>query len=159
MEINRVTEDFAATYRQMSDDELERILADTHDLIEDARISLLAEFRLRGRTEKEAALLAEAGRKRSLPLTETEGVDLQLTAEVGNLSTHNGTGRRFIGKRNRAYNETYDYEEFDSTLFWTFCYVPILSRGRFRLRRRIKSELPYLARNISYDFVIVRRLT
>jgi hypothetical protein len=153
-----VTEDFAATYRQMSDEELERILADTHDLIEDARISLLAEFRSRGRTDKDAAIIAEAGRKRCLPLTETEGIDLHLTAQVGSVSTHNGTGRMFIGKRNRTYDKTYDYEEFDSTLFWTFCYVPVLSRGKFRLRRRVKSELPYLSREASYNFVIVRRL-
>jgi len=142
----------------MSDDELERILADTHDLLEDARNCLLAEFRSRGRTDKEAALIAEAGRKRCLPLTETEGIDLHLTAEVGSVSTHNGTGRMFIGKRNRTYDETYDYEEFDSTLFWTFFYVPILSRGQFRLRRRVKLELPYLTREASYIFVIVRQL-
>jgi hypothetical protein len=153
-----VTEDFAATYRQMSDEELERILADTHDLIEDARTSLLAEFRSRGRTDKEAALIAEAGRKRCLPLTETEGIDLELTAQVGSVSVHNGTGRMFIGKRNRTYNETYDCEEFDCTLFWTFFYVPILPRGKFRLRRRVKSDLPYFARAMSYNFVIVRRL-
>src|SRR6185312_3910171 len=142
----------------MSDDELERILADTHDLLADARNCLLAEFRSRGRTDKEAALIAEAGRKRCLPLTETEGIDLHLTAEVGSVSTHNGTGRMFIGKRNRTYDETYDYEEFDSTLFWTFFYVPILSRGQFRLRRRVKLELPYLTREASYIFVIVRQL-
>ena len=64
----------------------------------------------------------------------------------------------FIGKRNRTYDETYDYEEFDSTLFWTFFYVPILSRGQFRLRRRVKLELPYLTREASYIFVIVRQL-
>ena len=116
-----MTEDFAATYRRMSDEELERLLADLHDLVEDARISLLAEFKSRGRTDKEAALLAEAGRKRTLPLIETEGADLQLTGNVGHVSTHNGTGRTFIGKRNRTHNETYDYEEFDATLFWTFC--------------------------------------
>ena len=153
-----MTEDFAATYRQMSDEELERVLADSHDLVDAARISLLAEFRSRGRTEKEAALLAQAGRKRTLPLVATEGIDLQLTAQVGNVSTHNGIGRRFIGKRNRSYDETYDYEEYDTTLFWTVFYIPVVPHGTFRIRRRVRSGLPYVAREASYEFVIVRRL-
>ena len=141
-------EDFAATYRQMSDDELERLLADSHDLLEDAQISLLAEFKSRGRSDKEAELLAEAGRKLTLPLTETEGADLQLTAEVGSLFRFNGTGRVFLGEGNHTYNETYDYEEFDTTLFWTLFYVPVVPRGRFRVRRRVRYS----------NFVIVRRL-
>lgn len=142
----------------MSDDELERLLADSHNLVNDARVTLLAEFKSRGRTEKEAALLAEAGRNRTLPLTATVGVDLQLTAEIGDLSTHNGTGRRFMGKRNVTYDETYDYEEFDTGLFWTVFFVPVLPRGTFRVRRRVRSELPRFARESSYEFVIVRRL-
>ncbi|SRR6266480_2073224 len=153
-----MTKDFAATYRQMSDDELERLVANSHDLVDDARTSLRAEFKSRGRTEKEAALLAEAGIKRTLPLSATEGVDLQLTAQVGHVSRVNGTGRAFIGKTNRSYNETYDYEEFDTTLFWTVFYVPLVPRGTFRIRRRVRSELPYLTREGSYGFVIVRRL-
>ena len=154
-----MTEDFAATYRQMSDDELERVLGDSHDLLDEARSSLLAELRSRNRNEKEIALLAAAGQKRSMPLWATEGVDLQLTAQIGRPQRFGALGRAFLGKGNYTYNQEYAYEEFDATLYWTLYYIPVVARGRFRIRRRVQYELPFWVREKYGEFAIVRRLS
>jgi hypothetical protein len=116
-----MSEDYATTYHRMTYDELEHLLGEFDDLVDEARGFLVSEFKTRGRNDREISLLVEAGRKRKLPLTSVEGADLDLTSQVGSLYTVKGTGRRFYGQANGVHDEVYEYDEFDTTLWWTSC--------------------------------------
>jgi hypothetical protein len=139
------TEDFAATYRQMSDEQLEQVIGDLHDLVDDARTALLREFNSRGGTSGKALLIADAGRKRTLPLSLTEGVNLELTAKFGTVEFAEDryflkAGLMFFGKDNRTCDKTYDYEEFDTEIYRRiFFSFPAFPRGCFRVRTRGQS--------------------
>ena len=128
--------DYATTYRRMTDGELDRLMGEFDDLVDEARPVAVAELKARGRNDQEISVLIEAGRKRRLPLASVPGADLDLTAQIGSLHWHNGTGRTFYGKANRVYDEVYAYDEFDTTLWWTLLWIPFIPRGSFRIRRK-----------------------
>ena len=153
-------EDFAETYRQMADEQLEEVIGDLHNLVDDARTALLQEFNSRGRTSQEAFLLAEAGKKRTLPLSLTEGVDRELTARFGTYWDSSkdryslSRGIALFGKDNRVYDKMYDYEEFDTEFYpriKNLLPLPI-PMGCFRIRIRTQSGPD------GREFAILRKL-
>jgi hypothetical protein len=152
-------DDLRSRYRAQSDDELDRLLGELDELEDDAKTLLFSELKARGRTDTEVSSLIARGRDRRLPLGSIEGIDPILTAWVGNVRRVNGTGRAFFGRTNCEYNPQYDYDEIDTTLWWTIFWVPIVPRGSFRIRR--KATRPGAARfagGHDYQLVIVRRL-
>ncbi|SRR5712692_5946871 len=151
-------ENYASTYRNQSEDELNRLLEEHDELEWDAQTALVTELRTRGRTDAEISSGIARGRYRKLALGSIEGADAVLTEWVGNVRRIKGTGRAFLGQANCEHNDTYDYDELDTTLWWTFVWIPFLPRGSFRLRRReANPDVPRFARGDS-RFVIVRRL-
>lgn len=149
---------YASTYRDQSEDELDRLLEELDELEGDAQGALISELKTRGRTDAEISSLIERGRHRKLPLGSIEGADAVLTDWVGNVRRIKGTGRSFLGQANCEHNDVYGYDELDTTLWWTILWIPFLPRGSFRIRRReANPDVPRLARGNS-QFVIVRRL-
>jgi hypothetical protein len=149
---------YVSVYRERSDDELDRLLEQIDDLEEGARVALLAEVKLRGRAEAEISRLITAGRGRRQPLKSIGGSDGVLTDRLGNLRRIKGTGRAFLGRSNAEHNDAHNFEEFDTTLWWTIVWVPFVPRDSFRIRlRQANPEAPRFARGAS-EFAVVRRL-
>jgi len=65
-------QNYACTYRNKSEDELDRLLQDLDDLEEDAQSALISELKVRGRTEAEVSPLIAKGRNNKLPLSSIE---------------------------------------------------------------------------------------
>ena len=141
-------------YRRLNDDELEQLLREFDDLLETAQSCLLAELRTRGHTDKPMAAIIDAGKKLKLPLTSIDGFDPDLTRKIGGLWTFKGIGRIFYGKANRTINETFAFEEFDTTLWWIVFWIPVIPRGSFRIRRKVDENHLFS----SYSFVVVQRV-
>jgi len=145
-------------YRRLCDEELEQLLSEFDDLLDDAKTCLIAELKSRGRTEEILTAAIDAGRRRRLPLTAIDGVDLALTKEIGSVSSFNGIGRIFYGKNSFIFNEAFAFEEFDTTLWWICFWIPFVSRGCFRIRRR--RDRPHIPGSLpTHSFVIIRRLS
>jgi hypothetical protein len=140
-------------YRRLSDEELEQLLREFDDLLETAQSCLIAELRTRGLTDKTVSATIEAGKKLKLPLTLTDGFDRDLTKKIGRLWSFHGIGRVFYGKTHRTFNETFAFEEYDTTLWWIFFWIPLIPEGSFRIRRKQKDR-PFTP----YAFVVVQRI-
>ena len=140
-------------YRGLSDVELEQLLREFDDLLEPAQSCLIAELRTRGQTDETISATVEAGKKIKLPLTLTDGFDPALTKKIGSVSSFHGIGRIFYGKAHRTFNETFAFEEYDTTLWWILFWIPLIPKGSFRIRRK-QEDRPFT----SYAFVIVRRI-
>jgi hypothetical protein len=139
-------------YRRLSDEELEKLLREFDDLLEAAQSCLIAELQRRGQTDKTISTTMDAGKKLKLPLTSIDGFDPGLTKKIGSVSSFHGIGRIFYGKAHRTFNETFAFEEFDTTLWWIFCWIPLIPQGSFRIRR--KEDRPFAP----YAFVVVQRV-
>lgn len=131
--------DYRQAYREMDEDRLIQLISEFDDLEKDAQRELLEELMGRGRHEQEIWELVGAGRKQRLPLHVLPGTDANLTRRIGNVRSVNGTGRRFYGRGNYSCNEELGYEEWDTTLWIVFLWIPILPRGAFRVRRKLAS--------------------
>ena len=150
------------SYRKQTDSELDQLLGQFDDLVDNAQRSLISELKIRGRSEQDLSSFLERSRRRKMPLSTIEGVDLALAAQVGRIrrvyrfrgSLLLATGRAFYGASNRVYNEEYAYSEFDTTLWWIVLGIPVAPRGSFRIRSRV--ALPYI---LGDNFVVVRRLS
>jgi len=140
-------------YRRLSDEELEQLLREFDDLLEAAQSCLIAELQRRGQTDKTISTTMEAGKKLKLPLTLTDGFDRDLTKKIGSVSSFHGIGRIFYGNAHRTFNETFAFEEFDTTLWWIFFWIPLIPQGSFRIRRK-QEERPFTP----HTFVVVQRL-
>lgn len=150
--------DYASTYRDQSDDQLDRLLGELDELEGDAQAALISELKTRGRRDAEISSLIARGRNRKLTLVSIEGADAVLTDWVGDVHRINGTGRAFLGRANLEHNDVYDFDELDTTLWWTILWIPFVPRASFKMRRREASpDVPRFARGNS-QFVIVRRL-
>jgi hypothetical protein len=143
-------------YRRLSEEELEQLLREFGDLLETAQSCLIAELRTRGQTDETISATIEAGRKLKLPLTLTDGFDPDLTKKIGSVSNIKGIGRIFYGKTHLTFNETFAFEEFDTTLWWIFFLIPLIPEGSFRIRRKQEDRL--MTAFSSYSFVVVQRI-
>jgi hypothetical protein len=149
---------YVSTYRNQSEDELDRLVEELDELEGNAQTALISEVKTRGRTDAEISSLIARGRHRKLALGSIEGADAVLTDWVGNVRRIKGTGRAFLGQANCEHNDIYGYDELDTTLWWTIVWIPFLPRGSFRIRRREANlGVPRFARGNS-QFAIVRRL-
>jgi hypothetical protein len=127
---------YASTYRDQSEDELDRLLEELDELEGDAQRALISELKTRGRTDAEISSLIERGRRRKLPLGSIEGADAVLTDWVGNVRRIKGTGRSLLGQANCEHNDVYGYDELDTTLWWTILWIPFLPSGGLRAPNR-----------------------
>jgi hypothetical protein len=145
-------------YRQLSDDELEYLLEDFDSLLAPAQSCLVAELRTRGQTDETIAAIIDAGKKHKLPLVSIDGFDPDLTRKIGSVTNIRGIGRIFYGKTNFTYNELFAFEEYDTTLWWIFSFIPVISRGSFRIRRK-RQRMDDPPRTFSsYAFVVVQQI-
>ncbi len=151
-------ENYASTFRSQSEDELNRLLEELDELEGGAQATLISELKIRGRTDAEISAVIARGRNRKLALGAIEGSDAVLTDWVGSVRRVRGTGRAFLGQANCDHNDIYNFDELDTTLWWTILWIPFLPRGSFRIRRReANPDVPRFARGNS-QFAIVRRL-
>jgi hypothetical protein len=137
------------------------LLTDLDNLVDEAKQCLRAEFTSRGKSDRDIALLVEADSRRKIPLYLIEGADIELTRRIGSLSHFLVAGRAFRGKSNIVFDETYGYEEFDTTLWITFVQAGCVPLGSYRVRQR--PEWAYSPRSLrnplqSAPFVVVERL-
>lgn len=145
-------------YRRLSDEELEYLLEDFDSLLENARSCLVAELRTRGHTDETIAAIIDAGKKHKLPLSSIEGFDPDLTRKIGSVTNFEGIGRIFYGKANSTYNELFAFEEYDTTLWWIFLFIPFIPRGSFRIRRK-RQRMDDPPKTFSpYPFVVVQQV-
>ena len=140
-------------YRRLSDVELEQLLREFDDLLEPAQACLIAELQRRGQTDKTISATMEAGKKIKLPITLTDGFDRELTKKVGSVWSFHGIGRIFYGEAHRTCNETFAFEEYDTTLWWIFVWIPLIPQGSYRIRRK-QEDRPFTPS----AFVVVQRV-
>lgn len=155
---DRPARDYATTYRGMTDDELERVLRDFDDLLDEAKPYLLAELKARGRDDRGVSLEIEAAQKQRIPLISVAGADLELTSRVGSIRRVRRTGWKFYGKANCLHDETFDYDEFDATRWWTQLGVPVFPAGSFRIRQRTPEDPEFVRLTRDDSIVVVRSL-
>ena len=105
------------------------IAADRQDLVDEAIDALDAELVKRGLRQVDAPKF-----KRNIDRIEARDT----VGHVG-LSSR-GFGKQFLGASNYSADPTGRFEEFDSTLWAFFSFLPILPLSTIRIRRRLKGK-------------------
>ncbi|MDT8070337.1 MAG: hypothetical protein ROO76_19385 [Terriglobia bacterium] len=120
---------FEANYEGLTNEELLRIAADREELVEEAKAALDAELQKRGLRQGQAQKF-----KRNLQ---------RITARdtVGRLGfSSRGYGKQFLGMSNYAADDVNGFEEFDSTLWFFFMFLPVVPLSTVHIRRRLKGK-------------------
>jgi len=108
-------QEFQANYQHMSDEELLCVAADRGELVEDAVIALDAELAKRGLRQGQAQKF-----RRSVERVKARDY-------VGNTGlSYRGSGKQFLGASNYTTDNESRLEEFDSTLWAFFAFLPVL---------------------------------
>ncbi len=117
-------------YKQLTDGEILKLANEKEQLIEDARIALDLELKVRRLTMADAASFHAELKKD------------ELEQRVGALSLLPfwGVGRLFFGMENDVADPASGSEEFDSTLWILGLLFPLIPIGTFRIRRKLQSR-------------------
>jgi hypothetical protein len=125
-------QDYATHYAERTDEELLRLLLESDQLTDDANLALSGELNRRGldKPERIASFrIEEEKRKR----------------EIANHPGHfffihyYGIGRKRFGKADRKVDPESGVEEFTTTVFAVFFWIPLIPLGSYRMRRHTKS--------------------
>lgn len=121
--------DFAREHAGMSDDELLRLALTPQDLLQEARMALQSEMSRRGlKTDRVDAFRSEETQREKSLERETGQRLLSLSWR--------GIGCARFCKWDQLIDERTRSEEFTTTVFFIFCWVPLFPIGTFRVRRR-----------------------
>ena len=117
-------DNFAARYKQLSDDELSQIAAERDTLAADAAIAIDGELSRRG--------LSIAAATKQAVRAERKGT----RRAIGSLGfSARGYGKHFFGISNYYIDATTCKEEFDSTLWLWVMWLPILPLASYHIER------------------------
>jgi len=119
------TAEFQASYEQMSNEELLCVAADRKDLLEEAGVALDAELVKRGLRKEDAKTF-----KRNVDRLSARDV-------VGRVGLNfRGFGKQFLGASNFEKDSSSGFQEFDSTLWYFYSFLPIVPIATVKIRRR-----------------------
>lgn len=63
----------------------------------------------------------------------------------GRVRLYRGIGRKFYGRSNYTHDSQYEIEEFDTTFWFVFLFVPVIPLRSCRIRRRYRRPWSLLA--------------
>ena len=123
------TTEFQSDYGLMSDEEFLCLAADRQNLLDQAATALDSE-------------LVKRGLRQAQGVTFKRNVDrLAARDTVGRVGlSFRGIGKQFVGASNYIANPQTGFEEFDSTLWVFFSFLPILPLSTVRIRRRLRGR-------------------
>ncbi len=142
---------YQKNYEQMTDDDLLRIATQKDSLTNEAKEALSSELLKRNLSKKD------------IHSYETDQNKLQdawdkRTGDVSHFMLI-GLGRAFYGRSNYTRNEDGRYEEWDTTLWLIFLWLPIFPEGSFRIKREFMKSSFFNPWQIQeYKFLILKRL-
>ncbi len=113
-------------YQGLTDDQIFALATQPEDLSDEARGALEAELRRRNISTDDIgayeAEVAEINRSEEL--------------NIGSPRAFRGIGRKFFGRSNYNLDALSGLEEFDTTLWFVFLFLPVIPLGTYRIRHK-----------------------